>query len=90
MLRDNRIERLVDIRLRPSGQLAGFAKQEDLPYFLRELSNGCRYTHLPLLAPTREILEEYRKDGDWLRYVDRFESLMDERTYPFFSGQDDV
>ena len=50
LLRNNRIERLVDIRLKPSGQLAGFAKQEDLPYFLRELSNGCQYTHLPILA----------------------------------------
>lgn len=82
LLRGNRIERLVDIRLRPSGQLAGFTKQDDLPYFLRELSNGCRYTHMPLLAPTKEILEGYRNDGDWLRYLDRFESLMDERNIP--------
>lgn len=88
LLRDNRIERLVDIRLRPSGQLAGFAKQEDLPYFLRALSSGCQYTHLPLLAPTKEILEDYRKDGDWLRYVERFESLMDERHIPFSLGRE--
>ncbi len=88
LLRDNRIERLVDIRLRPSGQLAGFAKQEDLPYFLHELSSGCQYTHLPLLAPTKEILEDYRKDGDWLRYVERFESLMDERHIPFSLGRE--
>ena len=88
LLRNNRIERLVDIRLRPSGQLAGFAKQEDLPYFLRELSNGCRYTHLPLLAPTKEILEGYRNDGDWQRYVTCFESLMDERHIPFSLGRE--
>jgi uncharacterized protein (DUF488 family) len=88
LLRGHLIERLVDIRLRPSGQLAGFAKQEDLPYFLRELSNGCQYIHLPLLAPTKEILEDYRKDGDWLRYVERFESLMDERHMPFSLGRD--
>lgn len=88
LLRATRIERLVDIRLRPSGQLAGFAKQEDLPYFLRELSKRCRYTHLPLLAPTKEILEDYRKDGDWLRYVERFETLMDERHIPFSLGRE--
>jgi uncharacterized protein (DUF488 family) len=88
LLRDNGIERLVDIRLKPSGQLAGFAKQEDLPYFLRELSNGCRYTHLPLLAPTKEILEDYREDHNWPRYVERFERLMDGRHIPFSLGRE--
>ncbi len=36
LLRQNGIQRLVDIRLRPGGQLSGFAKQEDLPYFLKD------------------------------------------------------
>lgn len=88
LLRDARIERLVDIRLKPSGQLAGFAKQEDLPYFLRELADRCQYTHLPLLAPTQEILEAYRQDHDWQRYVERFERLMDERHIPFSLGKE--
>ena len=88
LLRATRIERLVDIRLRPSGQLAGFAKQEDLPYFLQELSNGCWYTHMPLLAPTKEILEAYREDRDWPSYVERFEFLMDERHIPFSLGRE--
>jgi len=87
LLKNNQIERLVDIRLKPSGQLSGFSKQEDLPYFLRELSNGCQYTHLPILAPTKEILEDYREDHDWLRYVERFERLMDERHIPFSLGR---
>lgn len=82
LLRDHGIHRLVDIRLRPDGQLSGFARRDDLPYFLRELANGCTYTHLPELAPTKDILDEYRKDGDWLRYVTRFEKLMDERSIP--------
>jgi uncharacterized protein (DUF488 family) len=88
LLRDKQVERLVDIRRKPSGQLAGFAKKEDLPYFLRELSNGCLYTHLPLLAPTKEILEDYRADRDWSRYVERFERLMDERHIPFSLGRE--
>jgi uncharacterized protein (DUF488 family) len=79
LLRTNQIQRLVDIRLRPNGQLSGFARQDDLPYFLRELAGGCEYVHFPELAPTKEILDEYRKDKDWLRYVTRFELLMDER-----------
>jgi hypothetical protein len=31
------------------------------------------------LAPTDDILSDYRKDHDWSRYVHRFEALMDER-----------
>ena len=82
LLGENGVQRLVDIRLKPQGQLAGFAKGDDLPYFLDRLANGCRYAHLPLLAPSKEILEDYRKDSDWARYVLRFEGLMNERNVP--------
>ena len=79
LLRLNGVKRLVDIRLKPGGQLSGFAKQDDLPYFLSRLADGCEYIHMPVLAPTEEILTDYRSDGDWLRYATRFEALMDER-----------
>lgn len=76
------VRRLVDTRLKPGGQLAGFANGRDLPFFLDRLAGGCGYVHLPILAPTAEILGDYRNDGDWSRYVARFESLMDERGIP--------
>lgn len=82
LLAEQRVQMLVDIRLHPGGQLAGFTKQADLPYFLHGLANGCRYKHLPELAPTKEILGEYRSDGDWPCYVRRFESLMEQRRIP--------
>jgi len=82
LLRANNVRRLVDIRLNPGGQLSGFAKQEDLLYFLRELADGCQYLHLPILAPTKDILKDYRDVGDWERYAARFEQLMDERNIP--------
>lgn len=82
LLKTHSVQRLVDIRLNPGGQLSGFAKQEDLPYFLHELAGGCQYVHLPLLAPTKDILKAYRADGDWGRYVMQFERLMDERNIP--------
>lgn len=72
---------LVDIRLRPVGQLAGFANGRDLPWLLDRLA-GCRYRHLPVLAPAPEILDGFRRDHDWDRYVARFERLMDERRVP--------
>jgi uncharacterized protein (DUF488 family) len=81
-LRANGVQRLVDIRLKPGGQLAGFAKKDDLPFFLRELAAGCKYTHLPELAPTKEILKAYRDGGGWDEYLPRFEALMDARGIP--------
>jgi uncharacterized protein (DUF488 family) len=75
------VQCLVDIRLHPGGQLSGFAKQDDLAYFLRALV-GCAYRHMPLLAPSEEVLGDYRRDHDWPRYVARFEALMDTRDVP--------
>jgi uncharacterized protein (DUF488 family) len=82
LLHRHGVQRVVDIRLNPDGQLSGFAKRNDLPYFLSKLVEGCQYVHLPELAPTKEILNDYRSDLDWSRYVTRFEALMDERGIP--------
>ena len=75
------VERVIDIRLNPGGQLSGFAKQSDLAWFLDRL-NGAAYIHLPELAPSAEIRDAYRHDHDWDRYVPRFEALMDSRRIP--------
>jgi uncharacterized protein (DUF488 family) len=82
LLRKNSVKRLLDIRLNPNGQLSGFAKQEDLPYLLDNLAAGCLYEYMPDLAPSKEILSDYRSDGDWQNYVRRFEALMDQRQVP--------
>lgn len=82
LLRLHGIQRILDIRVSPDGQLAGFTKKADFPYFLSHLADGCLYTHLPELAPTREMLGDYRADNSWSRYVTRFEALMDERRIP--------
>ncbi len=81
-LREHGVQQLLDIRVNPLGQLSGFAKKDDLPYFLRELADKCQYLYLPVLAPTRNILKTYRANGDWHNYVSRFEALMDERSIP--------
>lgn len=82
ILSRNQVQLIVDIRLRPSGQLAGFAKQEDLPYFLDRLANGCSYLHMPELAPSKEILAEYRASHNWPVYAARFQALMDSHDIP--------
>jgi uncharacterized protein (DUF488 family) len=82
LLRLNGVQRLIDIRVHPDGQLSGFARKDDLPYFLSKLADGCQYVHTLELAPTKEILKDYRTDSDWNRYVQRFETLMSERGIP--------
>jgi uncharacterized protein (DUF488 family) len=70
------IRRLLDVRLKNASQLAGFTKREDLKYFLREIC-AAEYVHEPQLAPTKEILDEYKKHkGSWEEYERRFLALM--------------
>jgi hypothetical protein len=67
------------VRLNNSSQLAGFARRDDLPFFLEELC-GAEYLHEPMLAPTRDMFDAYRKGGEsWTRYERRFLDLMRER-----------
>ncbi len=81
LLKGNGVQCLVDIRLHPDGQLAGFTKKQDLRYFLKELIE-CDYRHLPILAPYDELLKNYRKDHNWQKYEMGFETLMDQRGIP--------
>ena len=79
LLRQSGTKRIVDVRLNNESQLAGFAKKADLEYFLDALC-GMEYVHLPILAPTKEMLDDYKKKrGDWKTYEDRFIALMHER-----------
>jgi len=81
LLRANRIECVVDIRLHPDGQLAGFSKREDLRYFLRAL-NDCDYLHLDQLAPTESILKAYHSNKNWPEFRDAFLALLAQREIP--------
>ena len=79
LLMQSDARRVVDVRLNNGSQLAGFAKKDDLAFFLGELC-GMEYIHLPALAPTKELLDDYRKRRcKWAAYEDRFIALMRER-----------
>ena len=78
-LKKHGIELLLDVRLNNTSQLAGFAKQADLAYFLREIC-GAEYEHEPLLAPTQEILDAFKKrKGDWNVYEVTYLKLISGR-----------
>ena len=74
------VKKLVDVRLNNVSQLAGFAKREDLRYFTKAIC-GIEYVHLPVLAPTSDILDPYKKakNGDWPLYERQFLDLMKQR-----------
>jgi uncharacterized protein (DUF488 family) len=78
LLQEAGVDAVIDIRLRNTSQLAGFAKRDDLAFLLRE-GFSMEYEHRPDLAPTPEILDAYRADGDWLAYEASFEALMAQR-----------
>ena len=65
------VNSVVDVRLKADSQLAGFAKRQDLGFFVKELL-GVPYRQELLLAPLGEHLAAYRKgDLPW----DCYESL---------------
>jgi uncharacterized protein (DUF488 family) len=78
-LKAHGIERLLDVRLNNTSQLAAFAKQADLAYFLHEICDAA-YEHEPLLAPTQDILDEFKKrKGSWEDYSEAYLSLIRSR-----------
>lgn len=79
LLGDSGSKSLVDVRLNNVSQLAGFAKRDDLAFFLGVICD-MRYAHEPLLAPTKEMLDAYKKHGmGWNSYESNFLALMRER-----------
>ncbi|MGP2360286.1 DUF488 domain-containing protein [Acinetobacter junii] len=79
LIKENKIKRVIDVRLNNVSQLAGFAKRDDLVYFLKEICD-CDYEHVPDLAPIDEILKPYKKgEISWEIYEDKFMNLMTQR-----------
>ena len=79
MLKAAGVKRVIDVRLNNVSQLAGFAKRDDLRFFLKTIC-GAEYLHLPELAPTKEILDAFKKNkGEWSAYEKDFSALLAKR-----------
>jgi uncharacterized protein (DUF488 family) len=73
------VKRVIDTRLNNLSQLAGFAKRDDLKFLLNAVA-GIQYEEMPILAPTQDMLDAYKKErGFWADYESKFLSLMIER-----------
>jgi uncharacterized protein (DUF488 family) len=73
------ITRVIDVRLNNVSQLAGYSKRDDLKYFAKTIC-GADYVHELRFAPTKAILDDYRKKKmDWDAYAAAFLRLLDHR-----------
>lgn len=76
LIKKNDVEMLIDVRLNNQSQFAGFTKGMDLPFFLKELCN-CLYCHEIQFAPTKIILDNYKKQLiSWSEYEFEFQKLI--------------
>ncbi len=78
LLEEAGVTKLIDVRENRTGQLAGFTKYPDLPFFLDRIL-GIAYEYQPLLAPSVEIRKAYQQTKDWEQYVRSFSELMVQR-----------
>ena len=79
LLMDAGVKTVVDVRLNNVSQLAGFSKKDDLEYFLQSIGK-IGYRHHSELAPTKEILDAYKKkEISWDEYEKRYRELLTER-----------
>ena len=74
----HKIEKLIDIRLNNKSQLLGFSKGIDLEYFCKKC-HDIEYEHMPLFAPTKDILSKYKRDKDWEAYERSYNKLLESR-----------
>lgn len=91
LLQSAGVTKLIDVRLHNTSQLAGFAKKDDLAFILETF--GIKYEHVPELAPTDDILKNFKEaDKDWEAYERAFNQVLDDRqvirlwTSPVFDG----
>ena len=76
LLKQADVHQLIDVRLYNTSQLAGYAKRDDLAYFAKAIV-GAEYVHLPRLAPTKELLNDFKQERiGWGQYEAVFNDLM--------------
>ena len=89
LLESSKATKLLDIRINRTSQLAGFAKEQDLKFFLPKLV-GMQYQVWDELAPTKELLASYRdKEILWEEFAQKYQDLIKVRGTLEKSSQDD-
>jgi len=70
------VQKIIDVRIQNTSQLAGFAKAADLEFFLPTIG-GITSQHAPELGPDETLFADYRKKGlKWDAFEPRFLDIM--------------
>ncbi len=89
-LRRAGIRKVIDTRLWADTQLAGFAKKQNLPFFLQNLAQ-IGYEHRLELAPSESILKDFKnKKINWAEYEPRYLDILHTRKISSLLDPDDV
>lgn len=76
---DNKVRKVADIRLNNKSQLAGFSKEDDLRFFLKNIGN-IGYEHCTALVPTKELFDGFRdKRLGWEEFSEEYKKLLQKR-----------
>jgi uncharacterized protein (DUF488 family) len=79
LLKNAQVRTVLDIRLSNTSQLAGFAKKQDLPFFLDKLC-GAAYEEMPDLAPEPDLFKRYKaKELTWADFSAAYVELIAKR-----------
>ncbi|QBC43721.1 DUF488 domain-containing protein [Iodobacter fluviatilis] len=79
LISQNNVKRIIDTRINTGSQLSGFAKKNDLQYFLKEICN-VDYVWVADFAPTKDLLSRYRSNGiTWTEYENLYVDLIIKR-----------
>ncbi|KMK90760.1 DUF488 family protein [Rossellomorea marisflavi] len=79
LLKEAEVDCLIDTRLNNTSQLSGFAKKNDLKFILENFLN-INYLHDKELAPSSEILTDYKKKlMSWEDYKVSYTNLLLQR-----------
>ncbi len=82
------VRKIIDVRLYPSTQNSGFAKAQDLAFFLSVLCH-IDYEHRKEFAPTAKLLKDY-KEGlfGWDEYVEQYQNICQAHRFMLTSDMD--
>ncbi|WP_402720344.1 DUF488 family protein [Janthinobacterium rivuli] len=80
LLKNGNVKTLFDVRLQNTSQLAGFAKRDDLKYFLKNICD-IDYVEIPELYPEANLLKDYKnKVVTWDYYQEKYLELLSRRS----------
>jgi len=79
LLRKNNVTYILDVRLKNTSQLAGFAKGNDLEYFAAKIL-GIGYRHDVRFAPDEGLFEKRKANElNMDQFASRFQEILDRR-----------